>query len=710
MILLNTQIPFLRFAACVTLLGLCASAWGGPAVLNYAEELAREASVEVSYVIDETLGHPEAFRIERGEGGAAAIVAGGPGGVLYGVQELRLPHTVVGAEGMPDFDVRGTVLMMLSASWSYQSELSPERYPWFFDRELMTRYLDYILSARFNTVVIWSGHLFPHILELPEYPDASRFSAEEIRRNQEQFNWFAEEAAKRNISVLTHFYNIHISEDLARAKGREGRDPTRYSEPDDFVREYYHTILLRYLETFPNVSLYICPGESLALEHQEAWFRDVIFRAARDSGRNPHLVIRDWTLDPEFMRKLPDMYENLSSELKHNDETITSTWPDLRHREWAGVLKGHIINLHDPSDATPYRVGSPRMFGEMVRRWHEEGYMTGAWFYPPQCWIWPDTLDIVRDEDGGESTLMTFDRDEMWHLIQGRLLWKAERDSDEEFRWAADWLGRKFGYDRVGAKLVEWYDLTAPILPGLQNLTSIRFGNFFPPSIARVQADVDGILHYRTSIGESPIEGATGLTNQRYYSRPVDEFTLERYKRKHGIDELRDPHSVPVSVYVDRVVDGGDLDGYVLPVELIDLYQEMAIESRARARTASVMPVNDPAEMRRFVQDSEILLLTVDYYRHKILAAMEKRFYERTGDPARLQAFRAHMEASVPAYKRMFQYAEQFYRAGTSMWDAKSWERTLDERVIWDYEQQIHWIENPGDRSPAIWDPTRGND
>ncbi len=684
----------------------CGTVIGSPAVLQFAEDLTRQAGIQLEYTIDPEMGHTEAFRLEKLDDGRTRIVAGGPGGVLYGAQELVLPHSVVDAEGTPDFDLRGTVLMMLSASWSYQSELSPERYPWFFDRDLMTRYLDYVLSARFNTIVIWSGHLFPHILELPEYPDASRFSEDEIRRNQEQFNWFAEEAAKRNISVLTHFYNIHISDDLARAKGREGSDPTRYVEPDDFVSEYYYTILLRYLETFPNVSLYICPGESLALEHQESWFRDVIFRAARDSGKDPHLVIRDWTLDPEFQRKLPQMYENLSSELKHNDETITSPWPDLRHREWKGVLKGHIINLHDPSDATPYRVGSPRMFGEMVRRWHAEGYMTGAWFYPPQCWIWPDTVDIVED---GEP-LMAFDRDELWHLVQGRLLWQAERDPDGEFRWAADWMARKFAHSEVGEKLVNWYDLTAPILPGRQNLTATRFGNFFPPSIARVQTDVDAILHYRTSLGEGPIDGATGLTNQRYYSRPIDEFTLERYMEKHGISELADYHSVPVAVYAEAIVEGRDLKNHVLPVELVELYRDMAIEAYENARAASRLSVNDPEEIRRFQQDSEILLLTVDYYRHKILAALEKRLYELTGEATHRQAFRAHIEASVPAYERLFRFAGQFYSAGTSMWDAKSWERTFEERVLWDYEQQIYWIENPEDRSPSIWDDSRGND
>jgi len=69
------------------------------------------------------------------------------------------------------------------------------------------------------------------------------------------------------------------------------------------VKGYYRTILGRYFAEFPKVGLYICPGESLALEEQQTWFREVVFRAAGDSGKNPLLIIRDWTLDAGFKRR-----------------------------------------------------------------------------------------------------------------------------------------------------------------------------------------------------------------------------------------------------------------------------------------------------------------------------------------------------------------------------------------------------------------------
>jgi hypothetical protein len=187
-------------------LSVCTADETRPLPLVHADALLQASgrAAEVSYRLDAALGHPEAFHFERKDN-KTTVVAGGPGGALYGVQENLLPHSVVGAEGKPDFELRGAVLLMLSASWAYQSDLSPQVYPWFFDRPFMTRYLDYLLSARLNTLVLWSGHLFPHILDLPDYPDASQFSKEDIHRNQEQFRWLATECARRNITILTHF-------------------------------------------------------------------------------------------------------------------------------------------------------------------------------------------------------------------------------------------------------------------------------------------------------------------------------------------------------------------------------------------------------------------------------------------------------------------------------------------------------------------------
>ncbi len=48
------------------------------------------------------------------------------------------------------------------------------------------------------------------------------------------------------------------------------------------------------------MGLYACPGESIHSKYQMEWFRDIIFDAAKKSGKAPVIVIRGWTQNKEF--------------------------------------------------------------------------------------------------------------------------------------------------------------------------------------------------------------------------------------------------------------------------------------------------------------------------------------------------------------------------------------------------------------------------
>jgi hypothetical protein len=227
-----------------------------------------------------------------------------------------------------------------------------------------------------------------------------------LRQNQEQFRWFTAECARRNIQVLLHFYNIHLPDGLAKTlktvKTRSHAGALAATRPTPEVARYYRYVLARYFEQLESVGLYICPGETLKPAHQLEWFRDVIFAAARESGKNPLLVLRDWTMDMEFRSKVPSLYENCYSELKHNDESFTSPVPDRRHQQWRGVLKGHVVNLHGPPmDLQPMRWGSPVLIHETVGQWRKLGFVKGAEIYGLSCFDWPITQDKLAPDQVG---------------------------------------------------------------------------------------------------------------------------------------------------------------------------------------------------------------------------------------------------------------------------------------------------------------------
>ena len=208
--------------------------------------------------LDASLGSPEAFRI-RTEESPPRIDGGGSAGLLYGVQQWLSQPQIPASPSVerPDFGLRGATLYLMKDE-TYEWQLTPKEFPWFYDRPLLTRYLDHLLANRFNTIFLWTGHLFPSLVSMPEYPDATDLTPAQLARNQEQFRWFTRECARRNISVLLHSYQIILPKVLADSR----KIGVQYNKPNEFTTKYVRYALERFLAAFDSVGLYVCPGEA----------------------------------------------------------------------------------------------------------------------------------------------------------------------------------------------------------------------------------------------------------------------------------------------------------------------------------------------------------------------------------------------------------------------------------------------------------------
>ncbi len=659
----------------------------------YARELLEKNSQAAVLRITADLGHAEAFRVMH-ENGAMVVDAASPAGLLYGVQAVLHGNFHKDRIEKPDFDMRGTTLCVMS--WpDYRATFCREKYPWFFDRVEMGRLLDAMSIARMNTIYLWSSHLFPYILDMPEYPQAHELSREELSRNREQFRWFTRECERRNIRVLLHFYNIHISPGLAKAHNIS----TRPEKPTPLLKQYTHYALDRFFAEYDSVGLYICPGESLQSQYQLEWFRDVIFDSAKKSGKNPLLVIRDWTLNMEFREQLKSLYGNLYSELKHNDESLTSPQPDLRHEQWRGLTRGHIVNLHGPPmDLQPMRWGSPLFIEETVQAWKSLGFVKGAEIYGLSFWQWPYTLDKLEPQQQSYKPpgrkLLSIDRDSIYLDAFGRYLWCSKRDPQKEQEYWDNYLSRKFASKEVGRQLYRWYVLTGPISPGIQNLTAVRFGNFWPTVMLQMQ-EIDDILKARNRIEDTPLtlSRETGRTNQLYYSRPVDKFFFERYKNRYNMPRLSQSISMPVSQYAKELCAGREVKDAMTPDKVCDLLCELA-EEALQAAQAALTAAKEPAareELERFVTDSRMYVLATEVFRHKVTAALLKARMLLTGNRNLAESFRQHMEATVTGYKRLAALTDQTYIFGNDLVPTH-WKNILPSSIEKDYKAQMKWL------------------
>jgi hypothetical protein len=667
--------------------------------LAYASGILTSAKRSAVFRMAPDLGHLEAYRLTRGEGGEVVIEHQSPLGAIYGALAVVENEAADGRIERPDFAVRGSTLCLMNYNTGgYDTEFSKKKAPWFFDRDLMTSTLDTFVAARLNTLFLWADHLFPYLLELPKYPEACELSPGELRSNYEQFLWLTTECQRRGIQVLLHFYNIHVSAPFAAAHGIE-KAPTK---PTPLLCDYLRYALTHYFAEFPNVGLYICPGETLKPEDQLEWFREVIFAAAIESGKRPLLVIRDWMMDMDFRGRLTELYDNVQSELKHNDESFTSPFPDVRHLDWENQATGHVVNAaHGPAmDLVPMRWACPTFIQEASANWKKLGFVTGVGFYGLSFWDWPHTLDKVESDGGmspkpGSPRLLTLDRDALYYAAFGRYLWQSSRDPQVEQTFWDGWLASRFGSEEVGRLLTTWHTVTGPISPGMQNVTATIFGNFWP-SVYLLNQWVDSILSSRKRIGEKPatLTIPTGKSGLTYYSQPVDAWTVERYecefgpldtskpietypefekyKSRMGIPDLEHRISMPVMEYAARLNARQAVTEAMTPDRLCDLLVELSEEGLGLARralNAGALPETRP-ELERFVSDSQMYVLSTKALRHKVLAAILKGRMLLDSDGALgtvevlMKPFLEHMEASVVVYRELVDLTVTTYYRG----------------------------------------------
>ena len=71
--------------------------------------------------------------------------------MLYGVQELlkQDPKALAGGlhlEQKPDFEVRGVAFYLMKEQ-KFHWKLNPQEFPDFYNRELLTKYMDYLCAS-----------------------------------------------------------------------------------------------------------------------------------------------------------------------------------------------------------------------------------------------------------------------------------------------------------------------------------------------------------------------------------------------------------------------------------------------------------------------------------------------------------------------------------------------------------------------------------
>ena len=587
-------------------------------------------------------GAAEAFHLQR-RGDTWLVTSSDPSGVLYGSLELarrvrlagKLPDSVDFSD-QPKFLLRGPCIGMQKTAVTYDGatydyRYTPEDFGFFYDKPLWTRYLDFLLENRMNTLYLWNGHPFTSLLRLPRYPDAQELSGEQLARNQEMFRWLTAEADRRGIWVIQAFYNIHISHALAKVRGL----PFQHSTPSEFTSQYTRYCISEFIKTYPNVGLMMTLGEALNPQYGPEWLTKTIIPGVQDGMRQaglakePPIVVRAHaTRIEEAMEQALPLYKNIYTMHKWNGESLT--WTDVRgevlrmHESLVKLGSAHIANIHLLSNLEPFRWGAPSFIQKTLQSCQRIG-IRGVHVYPLRYWDWPNSADNPPE--------LQFERDWIWFEAWARYSWNPNRDPAEERQY---WIGRiaeHYGSREAAAHILDAYELSGVCAPRLLPRIGITEGNRQSFTLGMLMTQLIDPDRYNA------------LTLLWEGDAPPGE-RLADYVRKEW---ERQPHEGETPIGVAAEV------------------MQSAIRAVAAAEAARPLATRNRDELERFLNDMHAIEAQYRYYNAKTNAAALVLRYGYSHDLSDLKRALTFLTESLQHYRKLVEITDKTYREACSV-------------------------------------------
>ena len=379
--------------------------------------------------------------------------------------------------------LRGTCIGMqktfiLPGRKVYEYPCTPELFPWFYDKQLWTEYLDFLVANRMNTLYLWSGHPFASLVRLKDYPYAVEVPEDVFKKNQEQFRWLATECDKRGIWLVQAFYNILVSKPFAETN----HISTQLSAPTPLTEDYTRKSIAEFVKQYPNVGLLVCLGEALRdTPNQLEWCTNVILPGVLDGMRaanlkeEPPVVIRTHAMDPyAIMPAAFQVYSNLFTMSKYNGESLTTWEPrgkDADIHLAMSKLGPHIVNVHLLSNLEPFRYGDTGFIKKCVQASRDRLGASGIHLYPLSYWNWPYSPDIA------DPPLLQWRRDWIWFEAWARYSWNPDVPEKEDHAYWIARLAEFYGNTNAAEKILEAYDDSGEVAPRLIRRFGITEGN-----------------------------------------------------------------------------------------------------------------------------------------------------------------------------------------------------------------------------------------
>ena len=612
----------------------------------------------------------EGFAVQRIPGDLIVLEGGSETGELYAClalcdllrEERRLPEEIA-LEDRPDMTLRGVCLGLQRTTiepprLTYEYPVTPERFPWFYDRHAWIELLDRLLDYRANILYLWSGHPFSSFVDLPDWPEALEVTRDEFIRNQDMLSWLSEACEARGIWLVFSFYNIHIPLPFAEKHGLE----LLQNRIDPLVAAYSYEAIASFIATYPRVGLMVTLGEALRGNPDKTrWFAETILPAVAEGVRRaeleeaPPVILRGHDCDPvSAMAAGREVYSNLYTMWKYNGESLTTwlprgKWRDL-HQALAPLTGQHIMNVHILANLEPFRFMSPIYIQRSILAGRHHLGANGLHLYPLFYWDWPDAPDRSSER------IRQLDRDWLWFEAWLRYAWRPERDRDTERLWWCRRLREQYGLDvDESERLLEACELSGSCLPDLLGRIGITEGNRQTFTLGMTMPQLTNAKRFHPNYELARSVARVGES--------IEDFVKRELKGQSHVGETPLECVARACAMADRAVDIAD----------------------------NISLADDDGELARIRDDIRAIARICHIYRLRIHAAIHVLIYRETmndkcqGNLDLLRTALTDIEASVNQYRELTALTARRYRYCNSM-------RTKQRRIPFpDGAQFGHW-------------------
>jgi hypothetical protein len=518
-------------------------------------------------------------------------------------------------------------------------------------------FLDMMVENRFNAISLWTMHPFTYMIRPRHFPEASKWSDQELADWQKLYRGIFQLAKERGLDTYVVFWSIFVSPEFARAHNPASKNfyPHYYVDGDTsaITRRYLRESVTQMLEEYPELDgIGVSHGEGMAgmtpLQRQQ-FVDDVYIAGALDATKKRPVKLIHRVPFSSGLDSGPGVSTSVEQITRAAMEKLGSRfsgpiWVEMKFNWSHGHSTPTLVKVHGGKLGDTYFKPAPSNY-KVVWQVRNEDFFALRWGVP----------EFIRahiaqngDKDGGQPYVGGYFVGSETYIPA--LDYFTAATSPVDWKWA---FQRQWLFYALWGRLL--YDPTTP-------------DSVFQQEFTRRHGERSANLLRAYALASNTQMRLASLYDSRWDFTLYGEGFLAlqgEYTRYIGVDALikqptLDPRYISVADYVRMLGEGRrPAAGAVVPPDLADALERDCRE--ALALTGKI-DVSGNASLTYEVADVQVWSNLGLHLAEKLRGAVALQRFRESGDGAAREAAIAHLGKALGYWDEVIRITRPLYQ------------------------------------------------